>query len=227
MDIEHLGEAAIEQLVTRGLVKDFGDLYDLSVEQVAGLDRFAEKSAANLVAAIAGSRARGLARLLNALGIRLVGERGAQILARRFGSMARLQAATVEALDEVRGLGPEIARSVATFFAEASNRHVIAKLERAGVVMRAEDADAEGPRPLTGTSFVLTGALPTLTREAARDLIERSGGRVTSTVSKKTGYVVVGEAPGSKADDARRLGVTILDEAGLLALLAGAEERRA
>jgi DNA ligase (NAD+) len=229
MDIEHLGEAAIEQLVERGLVKNFGDLYDLSVEQVAGLDRFAEKSAANLVAAIAGSRTRGLARLLNALGIRLVGERGAQLLARRFGSMGRLLAATVEALDDVRGLGPEIARSVATFFGEASNRHVIGKLERAGVVMTAEDADTEGPRPLTGTSFVLTGALPTLTREAARDLIERSGGRVTSTVSKKTGYVVVGEAPGSKADDARRLGVTILDEAGLLALLAGAgaEARRA
>ena len=194
---------------------------------MVALERFAEKSAANLVAAIAGSRARGLARLLNALGIRLVGERVAQLLARRFGSMARLAAATADALDEVRGLGPQIARSVATFFAEESNRRVIEKLERAGVAMTQVDADIDGPRPLAGKSFVLTGTLPTLTREAARDLVERSGGRVTSTVSRKTDYVVAGEAPGSKADDARRLGVKTLDEAGLLALLAagGAEPR--
>jgi DNA ligase (NAD+) len=222
MDIEGLGEAAIEQLVDRGLVKDFSDLYHLRVDQVAELERFAEKSAANLVAAIGGSRTRGLARLLNALGIRLVGERVAHLLARRFGSMSRLAAASAEMLDDVRGLGPEIARSVATFFADLSNRHVLEKLEHAGVLMTEPDVDVDAPTPLAGKSFVLTGTLPTVTRETARDLIERSGGRVTSAVSKKTDYVVVGEAPGSKADDARRLGVTTLDEPALLSLLAKA-----
>jgi DNA ligase (NAD+) len=222
MDIEHLGDAAIEQLVDRGLVKDFADLYRLTVDQVAELDRFAEKSAANLVGAIAGSRTRGLARLLNALGIRLVGERVAQLLARRFGSMERLQAATAADLDELRGLGPAIARSVAAFFAEDANQRVITALKDAGVVMRERDADADAPKPLAGRSFVLTGTLPTLTREAAREKIERSGGRVGSAVSRKTDYVVIGEAAGSKADDAQRLGVKTLDEAGLLALLASA-----
>ena len=219
MDIEGLGDAAIEQLVERGLVNDFADLYALRAEQVAALERFAEKSAENLVRAIASSRTRGLARLLNALGIRMVGERVAQILARRFGSMERLEAATADALDEIRGLGPELARGIAAFFADESNRRVIDKLRRAGVVMTERDADADAPKPLAGKSFVLTGTLPTLTREAARDMIERAGGRVTSTVSKKTDYVVVGEAAGSKADDASRLGVATLDEAGLQALL--------
>ena len=219
MDIEGLGEAAIEQLVDRGLVKDFADLYHLTVDQVAELERFAEKSAANLVAAIAASRERGLSCLLNALGIRLVGERVAHLLARRFGTMARLEAASDEHLDDVRGLGPELVRSVATFFRDPSNRHVIEKLAHAGVVMTERGAEVEGPKPLAGKSFVLTGTLPTLTREAAREMIETRGGRVTSAVSKKTDYVVVGEAAGSKADDARRLGVTTLDEPGLLVLL--------
>jgi DNA ligase (NAD+) len=132
--------------------------------------------------------------------------------------MERLEAATADALDEIRGLGPELARGIAAFFADESNRRVIDKLRRAGVVMTERDADADAPKPLAGKSFVLTGTLPTLTREAARDMIERAGGRVTSTVSKKTDYVVVGEAAGSKADDAHRLGVAILDEAGLQAL---------
>jgi DNA ligase (NAD+) len=225
MDIEGLGDAAIEQLVTRGLVKDFADLYDLTPEQVAGLERFAEKSADNLVKAIAGSRTRGLARLLNALGIRMVGERVAQLLARRFGSMARLQSASAETLDAVRGLGPELAGGIAAFFADESNRRVIEKLAHAGVSMTEGNADADAPQPLAGKSFVLTGALPTLTREAARDMIERAGGRVTSAVSRKTDYVVAGDAAGSKADDARRLGVATIDEAGLLALLVAADAR--
>jgi DNA ligase (NAD+) len=220
MDIEGLGDAAIEQLVERGLVNDFADLYALRADKVAALERFAEKSAENLVRAIANSRTRGLARLLNALGIRMVGERVAQILARRFGSMERLEASTADTLDEIRGLGPELARGIAAFFADESNRRVIDKLRRAGVVMTERDADADAPKPLAGKSFVLTGTLPTLTREAARDMIERAGGRVTSAVSKKTDFVVVGESAGSKADDARRLGVATLDEAGLQALLA-------
>ena len=129
------------------------------------------------------------------------------------------------AFDAVRGLGPELAGGIVAFFADESNRRVIDKLAHAGVSMTEGDADADAPQPLAGKSFVLTGARPTLTREAARDMIERAGGRVTSAVSRKTDYVVAGDAAGSKADDARRLGVATIDEAGLLALLAAAETR--
>jgi DNA ligase (NAD+) len=218
MDIEHLGESTIDQLVDRKRVKDFADLYTLTTTEVAELERFAEKSAENLIAAIAASKAHGLSRLLNALGIRLVGERVATVLATRFGTMERLMRASAETLGEVRGVGPHIARSLTTFFADETNRAVIERLGQAGVAMTEVGHQEDRPRPLAGKTFVLTGTLPTLSRDAARDLIERLGGRVTGSVSKKTDYVVAGEAPGSKADDARRLGVTILDEAALLAL---------
>ncbi|MBI1961813.1 MAG: NAD-dependent DNA ligase LigA [Candidatus Rokubacteria bacterium] len=218
MDIEHLGESAIEQLVDKGLVKDFADLYTLSVDDVAGLERFAEKSAANLVAAIAASRGRGLARLLGALGIRLVGERVGELLAARFGSLGRLAAAAEAELAEAHGIGPEIARSVAAFFANPANRALLDGLERAGVATTAPVA-AAAPQVLAGKTFVLTGTLPTLSRDAARALIERHGGRVTASVSRKTDYVVAGEAAGGKADDARRLGVAMLTESELLALV--------
>src|SRR5213594_178421 len=218
MDIEHLGDSTIEQLVDTGQVKDFADLYQLTAEKVSALDRFAEKSAENLIQAIAASRTRGPARLLNALGIRLVGERVAQVLAARFGSLERIAAASEAELADVHGIGDEIAHSIAAFFRDPTNRRLIERLARAGVVTSAPVAP-EGPKPLAGKTLVLTGSLPTLSREAARELIERHGGRVASSVSKKTHYVVVGEAPGSKADDARRLGVTVLDEAGLLELV--------
>jgi DNA ligase (NAD+) len=217
MDIEGLGEAAVEQLVNTGLVKDFADLYHLTLEQVTPLERFADKSAHNLIAAIAASRTRGLARLLNALGIRLVGERVAQLLASRFGSLARLAQLSTADLAEVHGIGDEIARSVTAYMADPANRRILERLAAAGVVT-GDDAVAEGPRPLHGKTFVLTGTLPTLTRDTARELIVKAGGRVTSSVSKKTDYVVVGAAAGSKADDARRLGVAVLDERGLLDL---------
>ena len=218
MDIEHLGESTVDQLVDRGLVRDFADLYGLTVEQVSALDRLAEKSAANLVGAIQASNTRGLARLLNGLGIRLVGERVAQLLATRFGSLERIASAPVSELAEVHGVGPQIAESVAKFFADETNREVMERLATAGVVTSERDVPV-GPRPLEGKTFVLTGTLPTLTRDAARDAILRAGGRVTGTVSKKTSYVVVGEDPGTKAEDARRLGVPLLGEAELLALV--------
>ena len=218
MDIEHLGDSTIEQLVDSGRVKDFADLYGLTADEIGEMDRFAEKSAENLVAAIAASRTRGPARLLNAIGIRLVGERVAQLLATRFGSLERIAAVSETELAEVHGIGDEIASSIAAFFQDPTNRELIARLDRAGVVTSAPVAP-EGPQPLAGKTVVLTGSLPTLSREAARELIERHGGRVTSSVSKKTSYVVIGEAPGSKADDARRLGVQVLDEAGLLDLV--------
>jgi DNA ligase (NAD+) len=222
MDIEGLGEAVIEQLVDRGDVKDFADLYRLTADRLAELDRFAEKSADNLAAAIAGSKGRGLARLLNALGIRLVGERVARLLAMRFGSMDRLAAATQQELASVHGIGDVIAASVRTFFDETANVAMLRDLGELGVDLTERGAVVDGPKPLAGKTFVLTGTLASLTREAARERIETLGGRVTSAVTRKTNYVVVGDAAGSKADDARRLGVATLDESGLQALLAGA-----
>jgi DNA ligase (NAD+) len=222
MDIEHLGEAAIDQLVDRGMVKDFADLYDrqrVNVDSLSELERLAEKSAQNLVSAIDASKRRGLARLLNALGIRMVGERVAALLARHFGNMTRLENAALEELSGIHGIGAQIAQSVRTFFDDETNRDVIRRLGEVSVELTEPGFIAEGPKPLAGKTFVLTGVLPSLTRDAAREAIERLGGRVTSAVSKKTDYVVVGEAPGSKADDARKLGVNLLDEAQFLDLV--------
>jgi DNA ligase (NAD+) len=218
MDIEHLGEAVVEQLVDRGLVKDFADLYRLRVPQLVELERLAEKSAQNLAAAIEGSKGRGLARLLNALGVRMVGERVARVLAMRFGTLDRLLAASEEALAETHGIGPAIAASVRKFFDDESNRRVLEQLGQLGVDLTEPTATVEGPRPLAGKTLVITGTLSSLSREGARELVESLGGRVTSSVTRKTDFVVVGDAPGGKADDARRLGVPVLDEAAFLDL---------
>jgi DNA ligase (NAD+) len=217
MDIEHLGEAVVEQLVDRRLVRNFADLYALSVGQLAELERLAEKSATNLHTAIQTSKPRGLARLLFALGIRYVGENVARILAAEFGSMDKLSQATEERLAAVHGIGPRIAASVALFFQQTGNRRLIAALQKAGVKM--EEETPAGPKPFLGKTFVLTGGLETMTRDEARAGIQRLGGRVASSVSKKTDYVIVGKDPGSKYEDAKRLGITILDEAKFTALL--------
>jgi len=218
MDIEHLGEVVIDQLVDREMVRDFGDLYELDVEQLAGLERMAEKSATNLVEAIQASKSRGLSRVLNGLGIRMVGERAAQLLATRFGSMERLEKATEDQINEIPGIGPKIAESVARFFHDERNRKIVRHLREVGVDLT-EKGVSDRPGPLTGKTIVLTGGLRGMTRDEAKDAILRLGGRVTGTVSKKTDYVVVGEDPGSKADDASRLGLTVLDEAQFLSLI--------
>jgi DNA ligase (NAD+) len=218
MDIEHLGEAVVTQLVDRGLVRDFADLYHLTVDQVAGLERLAEKSAQNLVDAVRASRNRGLVRLLNGLGVRYVGERASQLLASHFQSMERLEQASEEEIGQIYGIGPQIAGAVVRFFSEAANRRTIERLRSAGVGM-SEGGIGEGPRPLAGKTFVLTGSLKALTRDEAKDLIIKLGGRVTGPVSKKTDYVVAGEDPGSKADEARRLGISILAEDEFLRLV--------
>jgi DNA ligase (NAD+) len=217
MDIEHLGEAVVEQLVGRALVQDFADLYDLSVEQLAALERLAEKSAANLHAAIQKSKERGLARLLFALGIRYVGETVARILALEFGSVARLAEATQEALASVHGIGPQIAASVYLFFLQNENLELLAALERAGV--RVTEAASAGPKPLLGKRFVLTGSLDGMTRDEAKAAILALGGKVTGSVSQQTDYLVAGTDPGSKHQEAQRLGVPILDEAAFRSLL--------
>ncbi len=218
MDIEGLGEVIIGQLVDRGLVRDFADLYALDVDTLAGLERLAKKSAQNLHRAIEASKTRGLTRLLNALGIRMVGERAAQLLAARFGTMERLLAASEADINDIYGIGPQIAQAVTTFLAEPRNRATIERLAAADVVM-AEEGHTEGPRPLEGKTLVLTGGLATLSRDQAKDLVLRLGGRITGSVSKKTDYVIVGEDAGSKADDAKRLGVATLDEAAFLKLV--------
>jgi DNA ligase (NAD+) len=223
MDIEHLGEAVVEQLVDRGLVKDFADLYRLTTAQLTELDRLAAKSAQNLATAIEGSKGRGLSRLLNALGIRLVGERVARVLALRYGSIERLQDTPETTLAETHGIGPTIAASVRKFFDDASNRQVLDELGRLGVELTERAAPpSDGPRPLAGKTFVITGTLASLSREGARERVESLGGRVTSSVTRKTDYVVVGESPGSKAADAERLRVPVLDEAAFLDLTARA-----
>src|SRR2546426_69534 len=170
----------------------------LTVAEVAELERFAEKSAENLVTAIQASKTRGLARLLNALGIRMVGERVAALLAHQFGSMERLQQASLDELSDIRGIGPQIAQAVRKFFDDDTNTDVIRRLSEAGVDMTQPDFVAEGPRPLAGKTFVLTGTLASITREAARELTERLGGRGTRVVSQKTDYVGAGEGPRSK-----------------------------
>ncbi len=227
MDIEGLGDKLVDQLVERGLVKNPADLYRIGMDNLANLERMAEKSAHNLLAALEKSKATTLARFIYALGIRNVGEATAKDLARHFGSLDALMGAAGEALLQVPDVGPVVAQSIVDFFAEAHNREVIAQLRGCGVNWAEHAGQAQAaPGAASGKTFVLTGTLPNLGREEAKALIEAHGGRVSGSVSKKTAYVVVGAEPGSKAEKAQELGVAVLDEAGLLALLeSGSTER--
>ena len=223
MDIRGLGEQTVQLLLDRGLVRDVADLYDLRAEDLRELDGFADLSARNLVEAIQASRDRPLHRLLFALGVRHVGSVAAQQLARHFGSMDALLAATPEAIAEVHGIGQTTATALVAYLAEPRNRELIERLRAAGVNM-VEPVEREESRPFSGLTFVVTGTLPTLSRKEVTAFIERRGGRVAGSVSRSTNYVVVGEDPGSKLDRARELGVPILNEAELMAL---AEAREA
>jgi len=219
MDIEGLGDKLVDQLVDRGLVHTPAEVYALDLEALAQLDRMAEKSAANLMAAIEASKAATLARFIFALGIRNVGEATAKDLARHFGSLDALIAASEAELLAVRDVGPIVAQSIAQFFAEPHNLEVVNKLRAAGVHWPESTGLQQSAGILAGKTLVLTGTLPMLTREAAKEKIEAAGGKVAGSVSKKTDYVVAGAEAGSKLEKARELGVAILDEAGLLALL--------
>lgn len=212
MDIEGLGEKLVDQLVDNELVKTPADLYRLDVEALAGLERMAQKSADNLLAAIENSKRTSLARFIFALGIRNVGEATAKDLARHFGSLDRLMAVDVECLQQVPDVGPVVASSIRRFFDEAHNRLVIDQLRQAGVIWPEGEPAAAVSSSISGRTFVLTGTLPTLTREEAKELIEARGGKVAGSVSKKTDYVVAGAEAGSKLTKAQELGVTILDE---------------
>ena len=222
MDIQGLGEALVDQLVARGLVSDVADVYGLDAETLAGLERMGKKSAANLIVEIETSKARPLHRVLYALGLRHVGARAAQVLARRFGTMAALSEAPLEVLLDVHEIGPKTAESVRTFFDAPVQRTLVDRLAAAGQAMTAEAAPVLlEHRTLEGKSVVLTGTLPTMSREQARAHIEALGGRVASSVSKKTDLVVAGEAAGGKLDKARELGIPVIGEEELARLLNG------
>lgn len=221
MDIEGLGEAVVEALVSRRMVRDAADLYRLTTADVLALPLFAEKRAENLLANIRDSRRRGLARLLYALGIRHAGEKAALDLAERFGSMGRLMQADREALEDVPGVGPVVAESVAQFFRQPQTRALIKKLKKlegVGVVMT-QPKRADGPRPLAGRTVVFTGELSSMSRAEAEALVRQLGGSTSSSVSRQTRYVVAGEAPGSKLEQAKQLGVQVLDEAAFKKLI--------
>jgi len=219
MDIEGLGEKLVDQLIDNAIVKTPADLYKLGILALANLERMAEKSAANLLAAIENSRQTTLARFIYALGIRNVGEATAKDLARHFGALDALMAADANSLQQVPEVGPVVAASIARFFSERHNVEVIEQLRAAGVHWPEGEPAPRATAALAGKTFVLTGTLPTLTRDAARELIEARGGKIAGSVSKKTDYVVAGTEVGSKLSKAQELGVTILDEAQLIDLL--------
>ena len=217
MNIDGMGEAVVTQLMEQGLVHSVADLYSLTSEKLLTLERIGQKTADSLIAEIQQSRKAPLDRVLFGLGIRFVGERTAQLLADAFGSMDALLAATPEELERVQEVGPRVAAAVHEFFAEPSNRELIERLRRAGLTFTAERRKRTAK--LEGLTFVLTGTLPTLARDEAKDRIEAAGGRVSGSVSKKTSYVVAGEEAGSKLDKARELKVPVIREAELLEML--------
>ena len=220
LDIDGLSYARLQQLIDAHLLHDAADLFDVTADQLVSLERFARKSADNLVAAIAAAKAQPLSRLLFALGIRHVGAQAAQLLARQYGSLDAIMAATVDQLAAVRGIGQIIAQSVASYFADESTRALVERLRSRGLNFTEPNAvQADGV--LTGSTVVLTGTLPTLSRGEATARIEQAGGRVTSSVSKKTSFVVAGEEAGSKLEKAVALGVPVLTEAELLERLSG------
>lgn len=216
MDIEGLGYRHIEQMVDKGVIKDSADIYYLTKNDILGLERFADKSAQNIIDSIEKSRNTTLPRLIYSLGIRDVGEHTAKLLAKEFGTIDALGAAKYDDLIKIREVGPEVAKSILAFFAEERNLKLIVKLIKGGITYEAEKANKGGP--LEGKTFVFTGALKGFSRDEAESLVESKGGRPTSSVSKKTDYVVAGEEAGSKLDKARELGVKVITEEEFVAL---------
>jgi DNA ligase (NAD+) len=218
MDIDGLGEALVDQLVDRGLVHSVVDLYSIQARDLIELQRMGKKSAEKLLANIERSKRLPLPRVLSALGIRFVGERTAVLLAETFGSLETIAEADVSTLQGAEEVGPKVAESIYRFFREPQNRVLVARLADAGLRFEYQQKRKKAG-PLQGLVFVLTGTLPTLSREEAKTRIEGAGGKVTGSVSKQTSYVVAGEAPGSKLEKAHVLGIPVLDERGLLELM--------
>jgi len=225
MNIDGVGDALVDQLVDRGMVKSVADLYDLRAEDLASLERMGAKSAANVVRNIENSKKNPLPRVLTSLGIRFVGERTAVFLAEAFGSMDRLASAGLEELQQAEEVGPKVAQSISRFFSEPRNRKLVERLRAAGLRFTGELVRPKGG-PLQGLTFVLTGSLPRLSRDEAKRLIESAGGKVSGSVSGKTTYIVAGEDPGSKLAKAQQLGVAVLNERQLLQLIEEKGDRR-
>jgi DNA ligase (NAD+) len=221
VEVEGLGEKLVDQLVDGNVIRTLPDLYRLGLTALASLDRMADKSAQNIVEALEKSKQTTLPRFLFGLGIRHIGEATAKELARHFGNLDAIMDAKEEQLLQVNDIGPIVAKSLRTFFAQEHNCEVVKQLRACGVTWQEGPPAAVAPTPLSGKTFVLTGTLPTLSRDEAKDLIEAAGGKVAGSVSKKTSYVVAGTEAGSKLDKARELGVAVLDEAGLKELLDG------
>ena len=221
MDIEGLGDKLVDQLVDAQVVRVLPDLYRLGLSSLAALDRMAEKSAQNVLAALEKSKSTTLQRFLFGLGIRNVGESTARDLAKHFGKLDAIMDASVEELLQVKDVGPVVADSIHTFFAQPHNREVVEQLRACGVQWEEGEPAEKAPQILAGLTVVLTGTLPTLGRDAAKDMLEAAGAKVSGSVSKKTSYVVAGAEAGSKLAKAEELGVPVLDEAGMLALLRG------
>jgi len=221
MDIQGLGDKLVEQLVERGMVKNVADLYGLKRDELADLDRMAEKSAQNLLDEIDKSKNTTLGRFLHALGIPQVGEATAELLATHFGTLEAIMEANRDTLEQVPGIGPAMAEDIEAFFKEKHNRDVIAKLQKGGVHWPKVRPRAAGEQPLAGKTFVLTGTLSLMSRDEAKKRIQSLGGKVSGSVSKKTDYVIVGEEPGSKADKARELNVEMIDEKKFVKMIGG------
>jgi DNA ligase (NAD+) len=218
MNIDGMGDALVDQLVDRGIVRGVADVYNLTAEELMSLERMGAKSADNILKNIEKSKANPLPRVLTALGIRFVGERTAVFLAEAFGSLDAIAEAAPEELQQAEEVGPKVAESVFQFFREPRNRELVERLRAAGLEFTYAAARPKGG-PLQGLTFVITGTLPNLSREDAKKMIERAGGKVTGSVSRKTSYVVAGEAPGSKLAKAQQLGVPVVNEKQLLALI--------
>ena len=221
VEVEGLGDKLVDQLVDGNVIRTLPDLYRLGLTALANLDRMAEKSAQNIVEALEKSKQTTLPRFLFGLGIRHVGEATAKELARHFGQLDAIMDASVEQLLQVNDVGPIVALSLRTFFDQAHNREVVEQLRACGVTWQEGPPAPVAPKPLTGKTFVITGTLPTMGRDEAKDLIEAAGGKVAGSVSKKTSFVVAGAEAGSKLDKAQELGVAVLDETGLKEMLDG------
>jgi DNA ligase (NAD+) len=221
VEVEGLGEKLVDQLVDGGLIRSLPDLYRLGFSTLAALDRMADKSAHNIVDALEQSKATTLPRFLFGLGIRHVGEATAKELARHFGDMDALMDATEEQLLAVNDVGPTVALSIRTFFDQPHNREAVQQLRACGIHWPAIEATSDAPKPLAGLTFVITGTLPTLGRDAAKALIENAGGKVAGSVSKKTSFVLAGTEAGSKLEKAQELGVAVIDEAVFREMLDG------
>jgi DNA ligase (NAD+) len=219
MDIDGMGDALVDQLLSRDMVKSVADLYSLSLEQLLQLERMGEKSATKILQNIENSRKQPLWRVLNGLGIPFVGQRTAQILGDHFGSLDTIANASVETLQEAEEVGPKVAHSIQQFFAEDRNRELIERLRQAGLQFEQQKKVIAKSGVFKGLTFVLTGTLPKLSRDEAKQKIESAGGKVTGSVSKKTNYVLAGEEAGSKLDKAKELGVPVIDEEKLFAML--------